>query len=174
MADPPDQDFKNLQKSLQAALIATTRTTSSLCAEDLPFQRSLDAEFASDLDAQNARLLSLAERLLASAAVADHTQSAVSSTSTSDAVHVKGNQVTAPRLRSGDELERNWGAVVDVVDSLLERTDGVLDSVKRALRKGGSAVMGQVAEVCSSLGEELGSMRLRTLTDEEYRQRNLL
>lgn len=146
MADPPNSPFESLQKSLQAALISTTRTTSSLCAEDLPFQRSLDPAFAQDVDAQNARLLSLAERLLASAAVAgDAAQSAVSSTAST--ARSSSNRMVAPRLGDADELDRNWSAVVDVVDSLLERTDGVLDEVKGLMRKGVGAVGSAVAEV---------------------------
>ena len=83
-------------------------------------------------------------------------QSAVSTTTSSTstgraaaATPATGNRVAAPRLRSADELDRNWSAVVDVVDSLLERTDGVLDEIKAALKKGAKAVGGLVAEVCS-------------------------
>ena len=129
MADPPNSPFTSLQKSLQTPLVATTRTTSALCAEDLPFQRSLDPTFARDLDAQNARLLKLAERLLAQATQGEEP---------APGVHVS-NRVKAPKLGDAEELDGKWREVVDVVDSLLERTDGVLDEVKGLLKRGGSA-----------------------------------
>ena len=152
MADPPTHDFATLQKSLQAALISTTRTTSSLCAEDLPFQRSLDPTFARELDRQNARLLALAERLLGSAVAVAPDGDAVSAGSGSGSDPktpgaAAANRVVAPRLRNAEELDRNWTKVVDVVDSLLERTDGVLDEVRGVMRKGLGAVTSAVAEV---------------------------
>lgn len=140
MADPPHTNFAALQSALKPALIATIRTTSSLCAEDIPYQRSLDPEFGRELDEQNARLLSLAARLLAAAAPTDRTGGSGKA--------VSSNDVRAPRLRDGDELDANWRVVVDVVDSLLERTDGVLDGLRRAMRKGGAGSVGAVVEVC--------------------------
>lgn len=138
--DPPDTtSFPSLQQSLKSALLSTTRTTSALCAEDLPFQRSLDPSFAQDLDAQNARLLSLAEKLLAAAA--------------GGAVGESVSKVRAPKLRDGDELDRNWRQVVDVVDSLLERTDGMLDEVRGILRNGITGNAGPGTEVCCVVRE---------------------
>ena len=139
MAQPPlqNESFDALQKSLKTALISTTRTTSALCAEDLPFQRSLDSDFARDLDAQNARLLGLAETLLKVAEPAPN----------ANANGKGGDRVRAPRLGDAEELDAKWREVVDVVDSLLERTDGVLDEVKGLLRKGAAAGGGAAAEV---------------------------
>ena len=54
------------------------------------------------------------------------------------------HRVVPPRLATADGLDRNWGAVVDVVDSLLERTDGVLDGIKAALRKGAGVAVAEV------------------------------
>jgi exosome complex exonuclease RRP6 len=141
MADPPTtpESFITLQKSIQSALIATTRTTSSLCAEDLPFQRSLDTSFAQELDRQNARLLSLADRLLGRAASVPDVSASTSKQAGSSRVQ-EGRVVPVPRLRSADELDTNWRAVVDVVDSLLERTDGVLDEVRGVIKKGAAAI----------------------------------
>ena len=42
----------------------------------------------------------------------------------------------AVRLANADGLDQNWSRVVDVVDSLLERADGVLDEVRGVVRKG--------------------------------------
>lgn len=109
-------DFQTLQDSLKSALLAATRTTTELCAEDLTFHRSLDPAVARTLDAHNARLLSLAERLLGSGA-----QSA---------------DVVGPTLQDSDAVETNWRGVVDVVDSLLERVDTTLDEVKGIVKRG--------------------------------------
>ncbi|KAF9639307.1 hypothetical protein BFW01_g11113 [Lasiodiplodia theobromae] len=100
-------DFQEFQKTVQSALVQTTRSTTTLCAEDLGFHRSLDPQLGSALDRQNARLLSLAERLLGSAAA--------------------GSEVVGPKLDDLDAVDSNWRGVVDVVDSLLERADTSLD-----------------------------------------------
>lgn len=109
-------DVQTLQDSLKSALLATTRTTTEVCAEDLAFHRSLDPSIASTLDAHNARLLSLAERLLRSGA--------------------QSTDVVGPKLQDSDALETNWRGVVDVVDSLLERVDTTLDEVKGIVKRG--------------------------------------
>jgi exosome complex exonuclease RRP6 len=120
-------EFQILQDTLKSALLTTTRTTTQLCAEDLTFHRSLDPTIAKTLDEHNARLLSLAERLLGSAA--------------------QSTDVVGPKLQDSDALEANWRGVVDVVDSLLERVDVTLDDVKGVVKRGFEN--GQ--EVCSLL-----------------------
>lgn len=150
MAEQPP--FADLQSTLKASLLATTRTTSALVAEDLPFQRSLDPNFAKELDLQNARLLKLAERLLASA-VADGKEvvsgSRASSTVGPASTSLASSTASVVRLPNSEALDRNWTKVVDVVDSLLERADGALDEVRGVIKKGpstGGGMMG--AEVC--------------------------
>lgn len=108
--------FQTLQDSLKSALLATTRTTTELCAEDLAFHRSLDPAIATTLDSHNARLLSLAERLLCSGA--------------------QGADVVGPKLQDSDALDTNWRGVVDVVDSLLERVDTTLDGLRGIVKRG--------------------------------------
>lgn len=100
-------DFQAFQKTVQHALVQTTRSATSLCAEDLRFHRSLDPSLGTALDRENARLLSLAERLLGSAAA--------------------GSEVVGPKLEDQDAVDASWRSVVDVVDSLLERADTSLD-----------------------------------------------
>ncbi|KAL1620213.1 exosome nuclease subunit [Neofusicoccum ribis] len=100
-------EFQAFQKTVQDALVHTTRSATTLCAEDLGFHRSLDPKLGAALDRENARLLSLAERLLGSA--------------------VAGSEVVGPKLADHDAVDANWRAVVDVVDSLLERADTSLD-----------------------------------------------
>lgn len=109
-------DFTTLQSSVSAALVQATRTTSALADEDLPFHRSLDASLASALDRQNARLLGLASTLLGAATASAET-------------------VRAPTIRSADDIDGNWRAVVDVLDSLLERADTALDEFTGAVKR---------------------------------------
>ncbi|OQO05150.1 hypothetical protein B0A48_08170 [Cryoendolithus antarcticus] len=108
-------DFPTLHSTLTSALLDTTRSAVALAAEDLSFHRTIDASLASALNAQNARLLSLTNRLLGSA--------------TAHADHVR------PTLRDMDDVENNWAQVVDVVDSLLERADTALDDFTGAVKR---------------------------------------
>ncbi|KAI9052492.1 hypothetical protein LZ554_003836 [Drepanopeziza brunnea f. sp. 'monogermtubi'] len=109
------QDFKSLQDQVQAALISTTRTTGQISAEDLGFHRSFNPEVGTALDEQSERVLALASALLKSA------------TSISD--------LHAPRLEDADDVETNWRNVVDVVDSLLEKSDTCLDEYTGVIKR---------------------------------------
>jgi exosome complex exonuclease RRP6 len=120
--DPPPPDpssFQTLQTDLKAALLSTTRTTTALCAEDLSFHRSLAPSFARQLDEQNARLLSLAGRLLGNVAQSSGVAGFV-----------------GPQLADSDALNEQWRGVVDVVDSLLERADVGLDEITGLIKRG--------------------------------------
>ncbi|TVY30853.1 Exosome complex exonuclease [Lachnellula hyalina] len=108
-------DFKSLQEQVQASLIATTRTTGQISSEDLAFQRSLNREVGTALDEQSNRLLDLSSQLLKSA------------TSISD--------LRAPALEELDDVENNWRSVVDVIDSLLEKTDTCLDEYTGMIKR---------------------------------------
>ncbi|KAF2752014.1 hypothetical protein M011DRAFT_394089 [Sporormia fimetaria CBS 119925] len=112
--------FKELQESISNALVSTTRTATRIGAADIPFQRTLNPEVATALDEQNARLLQLAQRLLANAA--------------------SSSEATAPKLPDVDAIDGNWRGIIDVVDSLLERADTALDEytgvVKRLAQTG--------------------------------------
>lgn len=101
------QDFKSLQDRIQAALISTTRTSGQISSEDLGFQRALNPELGARLDEQSARLLALSKDLLKSAASI--------------------SELRAPVLEDQEDVENNWRNVVDVIDSLLEKTDTSLD-----------------------------------------------
>jgi exosome complex exonuclease RRP6 len=129
MSDPPAPTaFDALHSSITAALLATTRAATALAAEDLRFHRSLDAGVASALDAQQGRILTLAERLLASAA--------------------RGTGAAAPpRLADVEALEEGWAGVVDVVDGELERADVAMEGMAGVVRRGGEAVEQQTEEV---------------------------
>ncbi|KAF8866128.1 hypothetical protein BDZ45DRAFT_611003 [Acephala macrosclerotiorum] len=109
------QDFKSLQDSIQSALISTTRTAGQVASEDLGFHRSFNKEVGTALDEQSQRLLSLASALLKSA--------------TSIA------ELRAPVLEDTDDVENNWRSVVDVVDSLLEKSDTCLDEYTGVIKR---------------------------------------
>lgn len=108
-------DFKALQDSISASLVAVTRSATHLSAEDLQFHRTLDSSVATRLDQQNARLLDLAERLLGNAA--------------------SNTEVVGPRLPDHDSVDTNWRGIVDVVDSLLEKADTSLDEFTGAVKR---------------------------------------
>ena len=127
----PTQDFKSLQDQIQAALISTTRTTGQISSEDLGFQRSLNPEVGTALDEQSERLLSLATALLKSAASI--------------------SQLRAPVLEEADDVENNWRGIVDVVDSLLEKSDTCLDEYTGVIKRKDSILGEQSGQVCSSV-----------------------
>lgn len=107
--------FKSLQDEISRALVSTTRSASHVAAADIAFQRSLNPEVGTQLDAQNARLLHLAQRLLENAAAS------------SDAV--------GPKLPDVEAIDANWRGVVDVIDSLLEKADTSLDEYTGVVKR---------------------------------------
>lgn len=109
------QDFKSLQDQVQSALIATTRTAGQIASEDLGFHRSFNKDVGSALDEQSQRLLSLASALLKSAASIA--------------------ELRAPVLEDVDDVDNNWRSVVDVVDSLLEKSDICLDEYTGVIKR---------------------------------------
>jgi len=127
----PTQDFKSLQDQIQAALISTTRTTGQISSEDLGFQRSLNPEVGTALDEQSERLLSLATALLKSAASI--------------------SQLRAPVLEEADDVENNWRGIVDVVDSLLEKSDTCLDEYTGVIKRNDPILGEQAGQVFSSV-----------------------
>ncbi|KAJ8112312.1 hypothetical protein OPT61_g5295 [Boeremia exigua] len=107
--------FKSLQDEITQALVSTTRSATRIAGADVAFQRSLNPDVGAALDAQNERLLQLAQRLLESAAAS------------SDAV--------GPKLPDVESIDGNWRAVVDVIDSLLEKADTSLDEYTGVIRR---------------------------------------
>lgn len=107
--------IKPLQDEVSKALVSTTRSASRINAADIVFQRSLNPQVGVQLDAQNARLLRLAQRLLGSAATS------------SDAV--------GPKLPDVEAIDANWRGVVDVIDSLLEKADISLDEFTGVVKR---------------------------------------
>jgi exosome complex exonuclease RRP6 len=121
------QDFKSLQEQIQAALITTTRTTGQISSEDLGFQRSFNPEVGTALDEQSERLLALASALLKSA--------------------VSISELRAPVLQDADDVENNWRGVVDVIDTLLEKSDTCLDEYTGVIKRKEPAAGDQSVQV---------------------------
>lgn len=101
------QDFKSLQEKIQSSLVATTRTVNGLANEDLSFQRTVNPSTSARLDATSERLLRLAGDVLKSAG--------------------KFTGQTVPSIEDADDVDISWKGILDVVDSLLEKTDTCLD-----------------------------------------------
>ncbi|KAF4986689.1 hypothetical protein FDECE_15825 [Fusarium decemcellulare] len=103
----PSQDFKSLQESIQKSLVSTVKTVNRIAAEDLDFQRTVNPDVGQQLEDRTSRILDLSTRLLQSAG--------------------KACGAKAPKLEEVEDIEMNWRAVVDVVDSALEKADTALD-----------------------------------------------
>jgi len=125
-------------------LISVTRTCGQISAEDLGFQRQLDHQLGNALDEQAARVLALSSALLQSA------------TSIAD--------LRAPNLEDVDDVDNNWRGVVDVIDSLLEKTDTCLDEYtgvrKRKEENLGNADQAKLKSGRSSLGNSFRNQNL--------------
>ncbi|MCJ1307761.1 exosome nuclease subunit [Agyrium rufum] len=110
-----DGSFKSLQESISGALVRTTRIAGQIAKQDLAFHKSSSPNVIRQLDRQNARLLSLAQRLASNA--------------------VSGTRIRAPVLNNADAVDDNWRSVVDVIDNLLERADACLDEYTGFIKK---------------------------------------
>ncbi|KAL1884109.1 hypothetical protein VTK73DRAFT_6778 [Phialemonium thermophilum] len=103
----PSQDFKSLQERIPASLVASTRSVNGLASEDLSFQRTVSPNIGARLDEASERLLRLSSDLLKSSG------------------KFVGQSVRG--LEDPDDVEIGWRSIVDVIDSLLEKTDTCLD-----------------------------------------------
>lgn len=109
------QDFKALRDAVQAALVTVTRSVNGIANEDLQFQRTVHPSVAIRLDQNTEHLLQLASGVLKSAA-----------------------KLTAQRetpLEDVDDVEIQWRGIVDVVDSLLEKSDTCLDEYTGLIKR---------------------------------------
>ncbi|KAI1370805.1 ribonuclease H-like domain-containing protein [Hypoxylon crocopeplum] len=109
------QDFKSVQEKIQSALVATTRVSNQIAAEDIDFHRTSNPDVDEQLDDTSARLLTLASSLLASSA--------------------KNTDLKAANLEDGDDIDVHWTRIVDVIDTLLEKTDTCLDEYTGVIKR---------------------------------------
>ncbi|KAK3305816.1 ribonuclease H-like domain-containing protein [Chaetomium strumarium] len=109
------QEFKPLRDAVQSTLVAITRSVNTLANEDLQFQRTVHRSVATRLDQNTNRLLQLATSVLKSA-----------------------GEFTAqrrPKLEDVDDVEIQWKGIVDVIDSLLEKSDTCLDEYTGLIKR---------------------------------------
>ena len=100
-------EFDKLERALTASLLQTTKCVGQLASEDINFVRTADPELGKALDKQKSRLLTTVRRLVRTG--------------------VLGTDLAAPSFSTAEELEDGWGALVDVIDNLLEKVDKCLD-----------------------------------------------
>lgn len=103
------------EERISAAVQKAVKAASSLGANDLDFHRSLDANVSQSLDQCQRKLLDLLCSLLRFADGGD-----------------------ALELNDGEDVNNQWGSIVDIVDSLLEQTDSALDSLRLKDRRNGN------------------------------------
>lgn len=108
-------DFKAFQDRITSALVNATRTAGHISSEELSFHKSSNGKFSRALDAQNARLLQLTNKLLKAA--------------------TKDTQISPPKLHDQEEIEDKWRSVVDVIDDLLEKADACLDEFTGVIKR---------------------------------------
>jgi len=108
-------NFNSFQQRVTSALLSTTKSASQIAAEDLSFHRSSSKAVSQTLDAQNARLLALTNRLLKAVTA--------------------GSDVRGPKLQDQESVEDNWRDIVDVVDDLLEQADASLDEFTGVIKR---------------------------------------
>lgn len=101
------QDFNSLQEAIQKSLVSTVKSANRIASQDLSFQRTVNPDVAEQLDEKTSRILDLSTRLLSSAAQACGLKSI--------------------KLEDPEDVDMNWRAVVDVVDSILEKADRAID-----------------------------------------------
>ncbi|EHK43898.1 uncharacterized protein TrAtP1_008340 [Trichoderma atroviride] len=101
------QDFNSLQEAIQKSLVSTVKSANRIASQDLSFQRTINPDVAEQLDDKTSRILDLSTRLLSSAAQACG--------------------LKPIKLEDPEDVDMNWRAVVDVVDSILEKADRAID-----------------------------------------------
>ncbi|KAK4166577.1 exosome complex exonuclease rrp6 [Cladorrhinum sp. PSN259] len=109
------QDFKALRDAVQPALVTVTRGANTIANEDLPFQRTVHASVDRELDETTSRMLRIASDLLKSAGKI-----------TGQNTHV---------LEDTDDVDIRWKGIVDVIDTLLEKTDTCLDEYTGLIKR---------------------------------------
>ncbi|KAI8637058.1 ribonuclease H-like domain-containing protein [Parasitella parasitica] len=105
----PIKDFAGYQGSLFKSLLAATAAANSIPTEEWGFFRSLDRQFAKDLDQAGASSLSIGNALLHHCA-------------TDCGLVVKS-------FGDVDDVVERYGAAIDVCDGLLEKADHCLDEI---------------------------------------------
>lgn len=97
----PVKDFKGFQESLFKSLIAATAAANSIPVEEVGFYRSLDRDFAKDLDHAGSSALAIGNSLLQQCAI--------------------DTGLEVNNFEDVDDVVQRYGAATDVCDGLLEK-----------------------------------------------------
>jgi exosome complex exonuclease RRP6 len=108
-------DFNALRERVQNSLRSTVKTANRIASQDLSFQRTADPAVADDLDEKIEQILGQATDLLKSAA--------------------KMLNINGPKLEETEDIDLNWRSIIDVVDSLLEKSSMATDEYTGALKR---------------------------------------
>lgn len=108
-------ELKPLRSLVHSTLVAVTRSVNTLANEDLRFQRTVHTSVATRLDQNTDRILKLADGVLKSAS--------------------RFTAQRRPKLDDVDDVEIQWKGVVDVIDTLLEKSDTCLDEYTGLVKK---------------------------------------
>lgn len=108
-------EYTPFQEKLSSNLVEVIKLANHLGGQGLDFHRTSSADFAESLDDQSDRILALASAVIKAAST--------------------GSGVKGPGLQNEESLDDNWRGIVDVIDSLLEKTDACLDEFTGVIKK---------------------------------------
>lgn len=120
MVDAPS-DLKSLHDRVTFSLLNVTRTAGQISSQDLGFHRSSSSVITRSLDAQNAHLLQLTQKLLQAAII-----------TTSPGIDVL-------KFQDVESIDDHWRGLVDILDDLLENADACLDEYSGVIKRGNLA-----------------------------------
>jgi len=108
-------EYTPFQEKLSSNLVEVIKLANHLGGQGLDFHRTSSADFSASLDDQSDRILALASAVIKAAST--------------------GSGVKNPDLRNEESLDDNWRGIVDVIDSLLEKTDACLDEFTGVIKR---------------------------------------
>ncbi|EPS43447.1 hypothetical protein H072_2568 [Dactylellina haptotyla CBS 200.50] len=109
-------EFAAFQKGASAGLVQLVKTARTLSSGDIPFNKSLDSDFATALDSANGKILGLINTLVRNA--------------------TDGSDIRFDNFEDADSVETRWSVVSEVVDFLLEKADLCMDEYTGTVKRG--------------------------------------
>ncbi|KAF9425478.1 exosome nuclease subunit [Podila epigama] len=109
-------DFDTWQNTLLSTLVKATKAANAIPANDVSFYRSLDRNFATNMNDASSASLDLCNQLLGQA-----------------------SNSTAEVLMDGDDVRDRFDIISDVIDNLLEKVDVTMDEMKGINKKGSTS-----------------------------------
>ncbi|KAK6543172.1 exosome nuclease subunit [Orbilia ellipsospora] len=109
-------EFATFQKDSSMGLVKLVKSVKLLSAGDLPFNKSLDSDFAAALDTANGKILGLINTLVRNA--------------------TDGSDINFDNFEDSDNVETRWSLISEVVDFLLEKADLCMDEYTGTVKRG--------------------------------------